>query len=136
MKVLLILGANLGDRKKNLEVAVELIRFHAGKVLRETEPIETPPFGVKNQPYFLNKGVLISPFHPPFELLKVLKWIEKRVGRYPTYRWGPRVVDIDIVTYGNLKIDTPFLTVPHPGLRDREFFRSIYTELTGTCPLP
>ena len=130
MKAVLILGSNLGNRKENIERAIDLIKKFVGNVLKESSLIQTPPFGIKEQPPFLNKGVLVETYHPPFELLNLLKWIEKRVGRYPTYRWGPRVIDVDIATWGNLTVDTEKLKLPHPGLRKREFFRRIYKELT------
>lgn len=137
MKSLLILGSNLGNRGENIGRALKLIERFAGKILKESSLLETAPFGVVNQPYFLNKGVLIETYHPPFELLRVLKWIERRVGRYPTYRWGPRVIDIDIITWGEVKVNTEKLKLPHPGLREREFFKEIYRELIRReLPLP
>ena len=129
MKAVLILGSNLGNRLENLKRAEELIEKFCGTVLKRSSVIETAPFGVLNQPYFLNYGLLIETHHPPFELLKLVKWVEKRAGRYPTYRWGPRVVDVDIVLYGKVRIETPALTVPHRGLKDRDFFRRILNEL-------
>ncbi|MEO2068652.1 MAG: 2-amino-4-hydroxy-6-hydroxymethyldihydropteridine diphosphokinase [Desulfurobacteriaceae bacterium] len=129
MKVLLILGSNLGNRYENLNKAEKLIEKFVGKILKRSKVLETAPFGVVNQPYFLNLGLLVETHHPPFELLNLVKWIEKRVGRYKTFRWGPRVVDIDIVIYGNFFIDTRKLKVPHPGLRDREFFKTIKSYL-------
>ena len=131
MKTVLILGSNIGNRKENLKRAEQLIEKFCGKILKRSSVLETAPFGVENQPYFLNYGLLIDTFHPPFELLKLIKWIERRVGRYPTYRWGPRTVDIDIVTYENIKVETCSLKIPHPGLQDREFFRQIYQQLTN-----
>ena len=131
MKAILILGSNLGNRKENLKRAEELIEKFCGKVLKRSSLLETAPFGVKNQPYFLNYGLLIETLHPPVELLKLLKWIEKRVGRFPTFRWGPRTVDIDIITYGNIKVETSQLKIPHPGLQNRKFFKQIYYQLTN-----
>ncbi len=136
MRVLLILGTNLGNRKENLKRAETLIEKFVGRVLKRSSIIETQPFGVLNQPHFLNYGLLVETFHPPFELLKLLKWIEKRVGRYRTYRWGPRVIDIDIVRLEGLKISTPELKVPHPGLRNREFFREIGKEVLNENLFP
>ena len=129
MKTVLILGSNIGNRKENLKRAEQLIEKFCGKILKRSSVLETAPFGVENQPYFLNYGLLIDTFHPPFELLKLIKWIERRAGRYPTYRWGPRVIDIDIVLYGNYRVELPALTVPHKGLEDRDFFRRITAEL-------
>jgi len=125
MRTILILGTNLGNRVENLKRAEELIEKLVGRILKRSKIIETAPFGVVNQPPFLNYGLLVDTYHPPFELLKLLKWIEKRVGRYRTFRWGPRVIDIDIVKYGNLFVDTEELKIPHPGLQCREFFKSI-----------
>jgi len=125
VRTILILGTNLGNRVENLKRAEELIEKLVGRILKRSKVIETAPFGVVNQPPFLNYGLLVDTYHPPFELLKLLKWIEKRVGRYRTFRWGPRVVDIDIVKYGNLFVDTEELRIPHPGLQCREFFKSI-----------
>ena len=137
MRALLILGSNLGNRKENIERAVKLIERFAGRIIRESSLLETPPFGVLNQPAFLNKGVLIETHHPPTELLNLLKWIEKRAGRYPTYRWGPRVIDVDVATYGNVRVKTEKLKLPHPGLWEREFFRKIYEEvMREPLPLP
>jgi len=135
LKAILILGSNLGNRKENLKRAEELIEKFCGKVLKRSSLLETAPFGVKNQPYFLNYGLLIETLHPPVELLKLLKWIEKRIGRFPTFRWGPRVVDIDIVLYEKVKLETPLLTVPHRGLKDRDFFKSIVKELLDESSL-
>ena len=132
MRTILILGTNLGNRVENLKRAEELIEKLVGRILKRSKVIETAPFGVVNQPPFLNYGLLVDTYHPPFELLKLLKWIEKRVGRYRTFRWGPRVVDIDIVKYGNLFIDTEELRIPHPGLQCREFFKSICRFLEST----
>ncbi len=134
MEALLILGSNLGNRKENIRRAISLIERFVGKVLKESSLLETAPFGVVNQPPFLNKGVLVETFHPPWELLRLLKWIEKRVGRFPTYRWGPRVVDVDLVFYGKVKVDTKELKLPHPGLKDRYFFKEIYGEVKRKPP--
>ena len=82
MRTILILGTNLGNRVENLKRAEELIEKFVGMILKRSKIIETAPFGVVNQPPFLNYGLLVDTYHPPFELLKLLKWIEKRVGRY------------------------------------------------------
>jgi len=129
MKVVLILGTNLGNRWENLKRAEELIKKFVGRILKKSPVLETAPFGVEKQPPFLNYGLLVETCHPPFELLRLVKWIEKRVGRYRTFRWGPRVIDVDIVKYGNLRINLPELRVPHPGLKSRKFFKEICSSL-------
>ena len=133
-EVVFILGTNLNNRLSNLGRAVFLLEKEVGELLKISEVYETAPFGVEKQPPFLNVGVLMKVFHPLQELLFLVKWIEKQVGRYPTYRWGPRVIDVDIITYDKVKVDTPQLKIPHPGLKDRDFFRKIYFELTGSFP--
>jgi len=128
-KVILALGTNLGNRKENLKIAINSINRIAGRVIKKTKILETKPFGVINQPYFLNQGVLIETHHPPFLLLKLLKGIEKRNGRFKTFRWGPRTIDIDILTYEDLSIKTTQLKIPHPGIKDRDFFQKIINDL-------
>ncbi|WP_457569973.1 2-amino-4-hydroxy-6-hydroxymethyldihydropteridine diphosphokinase [Desulfurobacterium sp.] len=122
-KVLLCIGTNLGNRKNNIERALNAIDKYAGRILKTTEIMETKPFGITRQPYFLNIGVLIESKHPPSLLLNILKRLEKKLGRYPTYRWGPRVIDIDILTYENIRIETEKLRIPHPGIKERNFFK-------------
>jgi 2-amino-4-hydroxy-6-hydroxymethyldihydropteridine diphosphokinase len=130
VKAVLILGSNLGNRRFYIESGIKLIDKFAGKVIKRTRIIETSPWGFEKQPSFLNAGILIESYHPPFELLKVLKWCEKRLGRKKGRRWGIRTFDADIVLVENLRIRTKTLTVPHPGLKNREFFRELVEELT------
>ncbi|WP_457567339.1 2-amino-4-hydroxy-6-hydroxymethyldihydropteridine diphosphokinase [Desulfurobacterium sp.] len=129
-KSILGIGTNLGNKRQNVERALLFIEKCAGKILKTTEIMETAPFGVTRQPYFLNVGVLIETPHPPLMLLKIVKSMEKKLGRFPTYRWGPRIIDIDILTYENIKVRTPHLTIPHPGLKDRTFFKLIVENLS------
>lgn len=82
---------------------------------------ETQPFGVQDQPPFLNLAVRGLTDLTPRELLTALKRIETDIGRRPTFRWGPRVVDIDILLYGQERIETDLLTVPHASMVDRAF---------------
>jgi len=133
VKAVLILGSNLGNRRFYIESGIKLIDKFAGKVIKRTRIIETSPWGFEKQPSFLNAGILIESYHPPFELLKVLKWCEKRLGRKKGRRWGKRTFDADIVLVENLRIRTKTLTVPHPGLKNREFFRELVEELIPGC---
>ncbi len=135
MIYILILGSNLGNREENLQRAERLIALFAGKILKRSKVYETKPFGVEKQPHFLNYGIALDSNHPPLELLRLLKWIEGRCGRFPTFRWGPRTVDIDIVLTENIKHNTNELKIPHPGLRDRGFFKQIVEELGVTSLL-
>jgi len=130
-KAVIVGGSNLGNREENLRRGFELVSLFAGKTLKTTPFLYTAPFGVEKQPPFVNAGVLVETYHPPLELLRLLKWIEKRVGRYPTYRWGPRVLDLDLVLYEGVRVESSELTLPHPGLRERDFFKELVEELLG-----
>ena len=82
---------------------------------------ETEPWGVKDQPRFVNMAIEGETALTPARLLEVLKMIEDEVGRVETYRWGPRVIDLDILLYDDLVMSTPELTIPHPRMHEREF---------------
>jgi 2-amino-4-hydroxy-6-hydroxymethyldihydropteridine diphosphokinase len=91
--------------------------------------VETEPFGVTEQPRFLNQVLEVRWDGSADELLAAAKEVERAVGRKPTYRWGPREIDVDILVFGEERISRPGLEVPHPGLRDREFLRRPLLEL-------
>ena len=82
---------------------------------------ETPPWGVENQPGFLNMALQAETSLTPEALRDHIKRIEAEVGRTPTYHWGPRVIDIDILLYGDRVVDTPNLVIPHPHMHKRPF---------------
>ena len=115
------IGSNLGDRKEHCLKAVRLFAEKGVVVRRRSSMYETEPWGVKDQPRFINMVIEAETGLTPEELLGVLKEIEEEVGRMETYRWGPRVIDLDILLYDNLAINTPELTIPHPRMHEREF---------------
>ena len=118
--VYLGLGTNLGDRSANLR-DVRAALPPALAVL-ETSPVyETPPWGLIEQPAFLNMAIKGETSLSPRELLTHLKLLEVRLGRLPSVRYGPRKIDIDILFYADLILDTPELTLPHPRLHERAF---------------
>lgn len=119
--VYLLLGSNENDRFKNLERACELIALKCGKALKQSALYETEAWGLKEQNSFLNQAIAIESSLPPLELLNQLKAIEKEIGRTETVKWGPRVIDIDILFYGNEIVETEELTIPHPFLHQRKF---------------
>ncbi|HEX6548920.1 MAG TPA: 2-amino-4-hydroxy-6-hydroxymethyldihydropteridine diphosphokinase [Candidatus Dormibacteraeota bacterium] len=125
----LALGSNLGDRARQLELAAQLLEAHGVKVLRRSSVIETEPFGVTQQPPFLNQVLEVEWPGTARRLLEVAKAIELEAGRRPTFRWGPRELDIDLVLFGEERIDDPDLKVPHPGLWEREFVWRPLSEL-------
>jgi 2-amino-4-hydroxy-6-hydroxymethyldihydropteridine diphosphokinase len=118
--VYIALGSNLGTRKESLREAINALPPQV--VVRQTSPIyETAPWGLTNQPAFLNMVVKGETSLDPLELLKHLKQIETRMGRVPAVRWGPRKIDMDILLYEDLVFDSPALTIPHPHMPERGF---------------
>lgn len=118
--IYLALGANLGDRTSNLRRAIEALPPLV-KVLAESPIYETPPWGLADQPKFLNMVIEGETRLPPLELLHFLKQLERDLGRLPSVRYGPRLIDIDILFYDSLILDTPELALPHPHLHERAF---------------
>ncbi len=118
--VYIALGSNLGKRKASLLKAINDLPPQV--VVRQTSTIyETAPWGFTNQPAFLNMVVEGETSLDPLELLKHLKFIETRMGRVPAIRWGPRKIDMDILLYDDLVLDSPALTIPHPHMPERGF---------------
>lgn len=118
--VYLALGTNLGDRLANLRAAINA--FPSSIVHRQSSHIyETPPWGYTDQPAFLNMAVKCETDLDAESLLKRLKQIEVRVGRVESFHWGPRLIDIDILFYDDLVIESESLVVPHPRLHERAF---------------
>ena len=118
--IYLSLGSNLGDRVGNLRAALTALEGVA-EIEKVSSLYETEPVGVVDQPAFLNLAVRGSTQLSPGELLEALKRIERDVGRVPSFRWGPRVVDVDILMYGDLVVDSPDLTIPHKEMMNRAF---------------
>jgi 2-amino-4-hydroxy-6-hydroxymethyldihydropteridine diphosphokinase len=116
------LGSNLGDREANIRRALELLATSEGVRLdRVSTLIESDPVLVTEQPRFINGVCSIETTLAPLALLRRLQEIEREVGRRPTYRYGPRIVDLDLLLYGDERIDEPDLQVPHPRLGERAF---------------
>jgi len=118
--VYIALGTNLGQRSENLQAAIEAFPPEV-IVLDESHVYETPPWGYENQPPFLNMAVKAETSLEPGALLKYLKQLEVELGREENIRWGPRLIDLDILFYDDLVIDTPPLVIPHPRLHERAF---------------
>jgi 2-amino-4-hydroxy-6-hydroxymethyldihydropteridine diphosphokinase len=118
--IYLSLGTNLGNRVENLDaVKKELIRE---VTILSCSPIyETEPWGYLDQPDFLNQVLAVETELSPVELLEFIKKVEKKIGRKPNFRYGPRIVDIDILLYGDRIIQDQDLVIPHPSLRERAF---------------
>ncbi len=118
--VYLSLGSNLGQREANLQAALEALPPWV-QVKACSSVYETAPWGYANQPSYLNLVVQGLTHLPPRRLLYSLKRIEARLGRRATFRYGPRTIDLDILAYDDLRLDTPGLSIPHPRMQERAF---------------
>jgi 2-amino-4-hydroxy-6-hydroxymethyldihydropteridine diphosphokinase len=114
------LGSNLGDREANLRRALDLLGERV-QVKRTSSIYETEPVGFKDQPQFLNLVCCGTTELSPRDLLAFVKSIEAVMGRLPTVRFGPRLIDIDILFYDDLVLDEADLVIPHPRLHERAF---------------
>lgn len=118
--VFLGLGTNLGSRAENLAAARELLAAQL-TVLAASSVYETEPWGFREQPAFLNQVLHVETDLSPARLLRYLKRLEKQLGRTKSFRYGPRLIDIDILFYDRLVINTRQLQIPHPRLPERAF---------------
>lgn len=118
--IYLSLGSNLNDRYANLRRAVDELNKYV-RVTAVSPVFATEPWGVTDQPAFLNICVAAVGDIAPRELLARIKQIEVEMGREPTHRWGPRLIDIDILFYDKLIVEDDNLTIPHPRLAERAF---------------
>jgi len=119
--VYLGIGSNLGSREENCEHALRLLKKSGLKIIKLSSMIETEPWGVKDQPKFINMAVKAETGLSPDNLLKLLKKIESDMGRLEATRWGPRLIDLDILFYDNLAVKIENLEIPHPGIEERDF---------------
>ncbi len=116
------LGSNIGDRAAHLSDACRLLHQHPAIAVEAVSSLyRSEPVGVTDQAWFLNAAARLQTALSPRSLLAVTQAVERRVGRTPTYRWGPRVVDIDLLLYDDLQLRTRFLTLPHAALQERAF---------------
>ncbi|MFL6600104.1 MAG: 2-amino-4-hydroxy-6-hydroxymethyldihydropteridine diphosphokinase [Steroidobacteraceae bacterium] len=136
-RVFIGLGTNVGvDLERNLRNALTAIgTLPQTEVVRVSSFLSTEPWGASDQPRFLNAVAELRTQLEPLPLLQALKQLESELGRVPTYRWGPRAIDLDIILYGERQVDIPGLRIPHPRYREREFvmapLREIAPEIAG-----
>lgn len=126
---LLGLGTNLGRRSRNLSAARRRLRQKGARILRQSRVIETEPWGVADQPRYLNQVIEVDWRGTPRQLLKVAKQVEREGGRKPAPRWGPRAIDVDILLFGDRRIRSRDLVVPHPRIGERRFVVDALREL-------
>ena len=115
------LGTNLGDRRTNLQRALELLRQRVGTPIRTASLYRTPAWGVTDQPDFFNTVAELETTLSAEKVLREILNIENEMGRIRTRRWGERLIDIDLLLYGEQIIELPHLIVPHPFLVERNF---------------
>lgn len=133
--IYLSLGSNLADRKSNLEEVHSALP--PAVVVRGSSSIyETEPWGYIDQPDFLNQVILAETHLSPWDLLFYIKDLEVEIGREPSFRFGPRLVDIDIIFYGDHVIQEPGLEIPHPRFRERAFVLVPLAEISPDLTVP
>lgn len=133
--VYLSLGTNLGDRSANLENARNALQ-QAMTILRASSIYETEPWGFQDQPAFLNQVLKVSTSFEPLKLLDFLKNVESEMGRLANFRYGPRLIDLDILLYGRQVIKTQGLQIPHPHLHERAFVLEPLAEIAPNLVHP
>lgn len=148
----LLIGGNIGNRVANLASAKGAIKESCGALKGFSNIFETAAWGLQQQPHFLNQALELHTALPPKDLLQCLLRIEKRLGRERDAKWGPRLIDIDILLYNDAVIDEEGLTIPHPQMHNRRFvlqplaelapelvhplFKKTIAQLLAQCPDP
>ena len=120
-KVFLLIGGNMGNRLQNLHQAITLLSASCGPVIQQSAVYETAAWGKTDQAAFLNQALLLNTELSAQELITTVLSVEEQMGRHRTEKFGPRVIDIDIMFYNEEIINEPHLTVPHPQMQNRRF---------------
>lgn len=128
-QVILHTGGNLGDRYHNLKLARQHIRQRIGPISKASSVYQTQAWGVTEQPDFLNQALVVETALSPRQALQQILLIEQRMGRKRTDKWTARLIDIDLLFYGDEIINTPDLIVPHPFLHLRNFVLAPLVEI-------
>jgi 2-amino-4-hydroxy-6-hydroxymethyldihydropteridine diphosphokinase len=116
------IGSNLGDKTDQCEKAIsEILKVDRHKLLAKSSFFKTQPMGYTSQDCFVNGVIKIETNLEPIDLLRTLKTIESNLGRLKTFRWGPRLIDLDILFFDEREIQTEELQVPHPLIHERQF---------------
>jgi 2-amino-4-hydroxy-6-hydroxymethyldihydropteridine diphosphokinase len=130
-------GSNLGDRERAIEDALRLLDAHQGiDVVAVSKVRETDPVGVLDQPRFLNAAARLETNLPPRVLLNRLLGVERELGRVRNERYGPRIIDLDLLVYDDQVVDEPGLRLPHPHLHERRFVLEPLNDLDPSLEVP
>jgi 2-amino-4-hydroxy-6-hydroxymethyldihydropteridine diphosphokinase len=127
--IFILLGSNVGDRQVNLLHARQEISRYIGKIITTSAVYKTAPWGNTHQPDFFNQVIEINSTLSPDKLLEGILDIEKGLGRKREVKWGPRIIDIDILLWGHRTMKTPHLIIPHPEIPNRRFTLLPLTEI-------
>lgn len=130
------LGSNLGDREENLRNALKHLQENGVEVVKCSTFIETEPYGVTDQPGFVNAVCRVETELAPLELLRLLLRIEQEMGRVRLRRWGERNIDLDLLLYEDAVLESEELTLPHPDMHNRDFVLIPLTEIAGDVVHP
>ena len=134
MKYVVALGSNLGDRSQILESALEEIG-NVSEIIKVSSFYETAPVGGPDQPDYMNAIVMIDSQLSPEDLLLSLQSIENKAGRTREVRWGARTLDLDLISAGDLKVESEFLTLPHPRAHERGFVLQPWLEIDADAEI-
>ena len=135
-KAYLLTGTNLGDRQENLKAAENLITEHCGIINNKSSIYETAAWGKTEQPSFLNQAIQISASLNAKQLIRRILKIERSMGRVRKEKYGPRIIDIDILFFNDELHDLPFLKVPHPEVQNRRFALQPLSEIAADLVHP
>ena len=130
------LGSNLGDREENLRTALKHLQENGVEVIKTSTFIETEPYGVTDQPGFVNAVCQVETELTPLELLRLLLSIEQEMGRVRLRRWGERNIDLDLLLYEDVVLESEELTLPHPDMQNRDFVLIPLAEIAGEVVHP
>ncbi len=130
------LGSNLGDREENLCTALKHLQENGVEVIKTSTFIETEPYGVTDQPGFVNAVCQVETELAPLELLRLLLRIEQEMGRVRLRRWGERNIDLDLLLYEDACVVSEELTLPHPDMQNRDFVLIPLAEVAGEVVHP
>ena len=130
------LGSNLGDREENLRNALKHLEANDVRVVKVSTFIKTEPYGVTDQPGFVNAVCQVETKLEPLELLRLLLKIEQEMGRVRLRRWGERNIDLDLLLYEDACVVSEELTLPHPDMQNRDFVLLPLAEIAGEVVHP
>lgn len=130
------LGSNLGDPELNLERAMTLLEAGGARIIKRSSFYYTAPWGIREQPSFINAVVQVSTTLKPIQVMQLALETERRMGRVRGEKWGPRVIDLDLLAYGDVFLRSSILDVPHPRIEARAFVLAPWAEIAPSFRPP